>query len=164
MPRPPKDPAIRQRRNKAPTAAVLPVESPAGKPAKAPALGRHPSGRAWHPRTRAWWEDGWRSVVAQKYLTIDRHRLLLAAVLIDDFWKAKDASARREAHQEIRLALSAFGQTPLDRWRLQWSIHETPAELPTPAPAPAPPSSTPQPPIAVGEDPRRVLSMVPKKS
>jgi len=160
----PKDPSIRQRRNKNPAAANLPADVPVAIGArKLRPLGPHPNREPWHQRTRDWWVATWRSVVSEKYLAIDVHHLQQLAVLIDDFWKAKDSKARREAHQEIRLALAPFGQTALDRWRLHWMIHENPLD-PTAPPAPTPAPTKPRASRQSGEDPRKLLTMVPKSA
>lgn len=150
MPRPPKNPAVRQRRNRASTAASLP---PANSSRRVPGL---PAKKkpGWHARTREWWRDVWRSPMAAKFLQADLHALYRLAQLIDGFWHGD-----LDLAGEIRLQEQRFGLTPLDRWRLQWEIHENPKPAPEAQRAlePAPP-----PPIT-GPDPRKVLSMVPGK-
>lgn len=117
MPGPtPKNPATRQRRNKSPTRAVLPAESAPRQ--RAPAL---PSDREWHRLTRRWWRDVWSSPMAAQYVRADAHSLFRLAVLIDLFWS--EPSTKLAA--EIRLQQQAFGLTPLDRSRLEWSIEQT---------------------------------------
>ncbi len=116
MPGPaPKDPALRQRRNRASTKAVLTRKAPQRE--RAPYL---PRGYDWHKLTRAWWKDVWSSPMAAEYLRADMHGLYRLALLIDRFWE--DPSTKLAA--EIRLEQQAFGLTPLDRRRLQWSIEQ----------------------------------------
>ena len=117
MPGPaPKNPVTRQRRNKTATRAVLPAESSPRK--RAPSL---PSHREWQPLTRRWWRDVWSSPMAVQYVRADVHALFRLAVLIDAFWS--EPSTKLAA--EIRLQQQAFGLTPLDRSRLEWSIEQT---------------------------------------
>lgn len=116
MPGPaPKSHAIRQRRNKSATKAVLPPEvSPRS---RAPAL---PAERDWHSMTRKWWRDVWASPMATEYVRADEHALFRLAVLIDMFW----TKPSKEIAAEIRLQQQAFGLTPSDRRRLEWSIEQ----------------------------------------
>ncbi len=77
----------------------------------------------WHPLTLAWWRDVWKSEVAENYLRVDRHGLFRLAVLVDKFWRDSDAGVGvREIGAEIRLQQQAYGNTPLDRTRLQWEV------------------------------------------
>lgn len=149
---PPKNPALRQRRNRATTAATL---DPAGRRGPAPPLPKREKGaQPWHALVRAWWRDVWASPMAAKFLTADVHGLYLIAELRDRFWRG-----HTEVANEIRLEEARFGLSPVDRWRLQWEIHETPAPAPS-EPAPTPPAAN------SGDrdepDPRKVLSMVPR--
>lgn len=113
--RPPKkNPA---RRNKSSAKATLKTDSKV----KAPKL---PTG-TWHAMTRQWWKDVWASPMAQEFLDADTHALLRLAKLIDDYWSAESATARKELASEIRLQQQAFGLTPFDRHRLQWTIETT---------------------------------------
>ncbi len=116
MPGPmPKDPALRQRRNRATTRAVLgAAELPRKRAPRLPKLPDNP----WHPLTRLWWNDVWHSPMAAEYVRADVHALLRLAVLVNAFWTKPD----RELGAEIRLQQQAFGLTPLDRRRLEWSI------------------------------------------
>jgi hypothetical protein len=112
----PKDAAIRQRRNQRSTRATL--AQTAGPRKRAPSLPQREKGQQWHRLTRAWWRDVWASPMSQEYVRADEHALYRLAVLIDQFWvdPSKDLAA------EIRLQQQAFGLTPLDRRRLEWSI------------------------------------------
>ena len=138
---PPKDPKLRQRRNKTATRATMVRTRPPRQ--RAPRL----PDRDWHPLTRAWWSDVWGSPMAGQFLEVDRHALLRLAVLVDLFWRdpTKDLAA------EIRLEQQAFGLTPIDRRRLQWAVQEETETRRVRTPPPAEDE---------GEDPRKVLKMV----
>lgn len=115
----PKDPAIRQRTNKSPSRAVLQAEQAERK--RAPSLPKRPEGESdWRPETRSWWRAVWRSPMATEYLDADIPALHRLAVLIDKFWGAPSTALAAE----IRLQQQAFGLTPLDRRRLEWSIEQ----------------------------------------
>lgn len=121
MPPLPKDPAIRQRTNKATTRATLSVD---GERRKAPALPRRTladgSVHEWHKLTRLWWRDVWRSPMAGEYLEADVHGLYRLAALIDLFWRGPDA----KLEQQIARDQQCFGLTPLDRRRLEWIVEK----------------------------------------
>ena len=102
-----------------------------GKKRRVPALPRlrtpdkeHPleNGKAheWHPLTRAWWRDVWRSPMASEFVQADTHGLYRLAMLIDKFWNNPDYTLSAE----IRLEQQCFGLTPIDRRRLQWSVEK----------------------------------------
>lgn len=113
--RPPKrNPA---RRNRSATKSTLDGQTRV----KAPKL---PT-RKWHPEARRWWKDIWASPMAPEYLDADQHALIRLAVLISDYWEAKSPTARKELAGEIRLQQQAFGLTPFDRRRLEWTIETT---------------------------------------
>lgn len=117
MPGPtPKRPELRQRRNKKTTRATFTRESEPRK--RAPSLPRREE--KWHKLTRAWWNDLWHSPMADEYLRVDEHALFRLAALIDLFW----SNPSKELAAEIRLEQQAFGITPLDRRRLEWSIEQ----------------------------------------
>jgi len=128
MPGPaPKHPSVRQRRNRASTAATLRADHAIIAPelpqlAPDPETGQRPQ---WHELTLAWWRDIWASPMAPEYDDSDRHGLFALARLVDDFWKADTPTARRELAGEIRLQAQRFGLSPLDRRRLQWEIERT---------------------------------------
>ena len=116
---PPKDPKLRQRRNKASTAATLPSEEEiANRRLRAPPL---PRDRNWHKLTRSWWRDIWRSPMMPEFLRADTHALYRLARLIDEFWD--DPNPRLAG--EIRQEQACFGLTPLDRRRLEWQVEQT---------------------------------------
>lgn len=115
MPQQKKHPSLRRRTNRASTAAVLSD----GRPVIRPDL---PSrGEPWHPQTIEWWDDLWAAPMANEYHESDRHALYLLAVLMDQFWQ--EPSQKLAA--EIRLQRQAFGLTPYDRRRLEWTIEST---------------------------------------
>jgi hypothetical protein len=110
MPARKKDPSARARANRASTAATLTD----GRTAIRPEL----PDRDWNPMTVAWWDDLWASPMAAEYHSSDRHGLFILAALVDQFWVAPDAKLAGE----IRLQRQAFGLTPYDRRRLEWTI------------------------------------------
>jgi hypothetical protein len=93
--------------------AAAPVTAPA------PEL---PAIRDWHAMTVAWWCDVWASPMADEFLRADTHGLFRLALLVDDYWLASSPTARKDLAGEIRLAGQAFGLTPIDRRRLQWTV------------------------------------------
>ena len=115
MPPLPKDPAIRQRANKSSTRASLGAEElPRKRAPRLPEL----DGKCWHVMTRAWWRDVWHSPMAAEYVRADEHALFRLAVLINEFW----GNPTKELASEIRLQQQAFGLSPIDRRRLEWTI------------------------------------------
>jgi hypothetical protein len=120
MPRPPKDPKIRQRRNVDVTAATLIDTSPlvAGKPPALPER-RAADGKVeeWHEFAEEAWEDIWASPMASEYTQADVHRLVMYVDLLDKYWKGATVLAA-----EVRLQGVCLGVTPIDRRRLQWEI------------------------------------------
>lgn len=97
--------------------------------------------------TKAWWKDIWTSPMAPKFVKADRHGLFILAELVDQFWYNPCAEQARE----IRLQGARYGESPLDRWRLQWSVKDGQEQKAKPAE---------QPRVAPAEDPRKVLAMV----
>ncbi len=114
MPAPKKDPSVRARANRAATAAKLTDGTVVIRP-------ELPSGRVWRPETLDWWNDLWASPMAKEYHSSDKHALFLLAVLMDQFWVEPD----QKLAGEIRLQRQAFGLTPYDRRRLEWTIEST---------------------------------------
>jgi hypothetical protein len=131
----PKDPRLRQRRNKSATAATL----TAGATAEAPKL---PAGIK-RKETRAWWKAIWESPMAAEWLPSDSEPLLRLAVLVEDFW----TKPTKELAAEISKAEARFGLTPYDRHRMDWKV-EQPSAKPAARPAPK------------GADPRELLRVV----
>jgi hypothetical protein len=60
--------------------------------------------------------------MAAEYHSSDRHQMFVLMNLYQDFYCAGSSTGRREAATEIRLQRQAFGLTPYDRRRLEWSI------------------------------------------
>ena len=112
MPAQKKDPSVRARRNKAATAATLTATLPED------ARPELPADREWHPLTLDWWNDLWASPMAGEYHGSDRHALFILAALVDAFWTEPSQALAAE----IRLQRQAFGLTPYDRRRLEWTI------------------------------------------
>ncbi len=122
MPGPaPKNPSVRQRRNRRSTRARLPAEENPRR--RAPSLPRRDSGDEWHELTVKWWHDVWHSPMAEEYVRADTHALYRLAALVDLFW----ANPTKDIAAEIRIEQQAFGLTPLDRRRLEWSIEQAEA-------------------------------------
>jgi hypothetical protein len=63
--------------------------------------------------------------MAAEYHESDRHQLYVLMNIYHDFYCAGSSTGRREAATEIRLQRQAFGLTPYDRRRLEWSIVTT---------------------------------------
>jgi len=87
--------------------------------------------------------------MAEEYLRVDRHALFRLALLIDLYW----TEPTKELAGEIRLEQQAFGLTPLDRRRLEWTIERVEA-------AQEQKRKTPPPEIEDQEDPRERLKVV----
>lgn len=118
MPAAKKDPSVRQRRNVASSAATLSGTAPTG---PAPDL---PQTRDWSQLTLAWWLDLWASPMSHEYHESDRHQVLVLAMLMDDFFTAESRTMRSTISAEIRQHRTAFGMTPYDRRRLEWTIEQ----------------------------------------
>jgi hypothetical protein len=112
----PKDRAIRQRTNRSTSRAILPAENHPR--LRAPSLPDHPEGEKWHKMTCQFWRDLWASPMRFEILRVDEHALFILLVLIDKFWN--EPSLRLAA--EIRVQKQAFGLTPIDRRRLEWTV------------------------------------------
>lgn len=120
----PKDPKLRQRRNKVSTAAKLSLEDHG---IEAPALPDRVDPNTgevapWHPRTVEWWEDVWASPMAPEFLDADVHGLFLLAELEDAFHWSRNPREKMDLAKEIRLQRAMYGLTPMDRRRLQWEV------------------------------------------
>ncbi len=125
MPQAKKHPSVRARTNRASTASTIDGsrQLPASKrPALPQLVDAHGAKVAWHPQTLQWWKDLWAAPMATEYHESDRHALFLLASLMDEFWTATSVKAKRELAGEIRLQRQAFGLTPYDRRRLEWTI------------------------------------------
>ena len=121
--RTPKPPELRQRRNRAPSAALLPTEAESSAN-EVPALPVRGAG-AWHPQVIEWWESVWRSPMAAEYLDADmRGGLYLLAELHQQRWLAETTQQVVQCAAEIRLQEVRFGLSPIDRRRLQWEVEK----------------------------------------
>jgi len=133
---PPKDPALKVRRNKTSTRATLGKSTPARKralPRKRP---------TWHPETRREWETWWSSPLAREWTDVHAAGLMRLIYLVEDYWRAETATARKVVAAEIRLQGAEYGLTPMGERRLQWErIHEEDEQSKKPAVSPARPSS-----------------------
>lgn len=122
----PKRPDLRQRRNRTTTAAALVDTNPLSD--GVPELPRRRNERGqfvkWRPEVREWWDDVWTSPMAAEYVQADMHALLLIADLMDQYWRNPTTALATE----IRLARKDFGQTPMDRRRLQWEVQRVERE------------------------------------
>lgn len=142
MPPLPKPLQLRQRRNKVSTAATLTATDVHVWP-------RLPAGRKWHTRVRRWWKLQGESPMAAEYLASDMEGLYILADLMHRYWSEKDPDRRVKIALAIVRHRSSYGDTPIDRRRLQWKVERTgggPAivdEEPTP--------------IARARDPRKAL-------
>ena len=118
MPAAKKHPSARARANRASTAATLSSNVVAG---PIPSL---PTVREWSPMTLDWWRDLWRSPMSNEYHESDRHQIIVLALLMDDFFTAESRTMRTAISAEIRQHRTAFGMTPYDRRRLEWTIEQ----------------------------------------
>lgn len=129
MPGPmPKDPAVRQRRNKTTTRALLVAdESPrlrAPKLPPLPAKKRKKKGEEievadeWHPMARQFWALVWSSPMMSEFVHADEPALFRLVYLVDKFWKSGSLAIATE----IRMLEREFGLTPLSRRRLEWTV------------------------------------------
>lgn len=150
MPAAKKHPTTRARANRASTAATLTAASDG----PAPAL---PEVREWSPLTLAWWTDIWSSPMSSEYHESDRHQVIVLAMLMDDFFTAETRGQRTNISAEIRQHRTAFGMTPYDRRRLEWTIEQAEGAKDSGA-ARRERRGSPQP--KAGSDPRAALSIV----
>lgn len=56
--------------------------------------------------------------MSAEYHSSDRHALFVLAMLIDEFWLSPSTAKAAEIRQQRQ----AFGLTPYDRRRLEWTI------------------------------------------
>lgn len=76
-----------------------------------------PEDVTWHSCTLTWWENWRRSPLAENFGTTDWDFLLETAFLHTEFWNGTHSLAA-----ELRLRVSKFGATPLDRLTLRLEI------------------------------------------
>lgn len=118
MPQPKKHPSARARRNTASTAARLTGAPEIERPQLPPRHNAEGQEIDWQPQTLEWWEDLWAAPMAAEYHPSDKHALFVLATLMDRFW----LDPNPKLAGEIRLQRQAFGLTPYDRRRLEWTI------------------------------------------
>lgn len=117
----PKPAGLRQRRNVSATRVELAVSDAAQVVTDVPELPQKGEGK-WHPMTVAWWRDVWASPMGQsELLAVDVYALIRLAMFVDQFWDRPTV----ELSKEIRQLQQAFGLTPLDRRRLEWTVVQT---------------------------------------
>jgi len=150
MPVPPKDPSVRQRRNKTSTASTLKADPEMVTPDLPE--------RDWNEMTVAWWSDVWSSPMAPEYDESDKHGLFALAMLVNDFWTASTAHGRKDLAAEIRQQSQRFGLSPIDRRRLQWTIEQVDEAQDKGARRRS--KVTPEPKADGGTDPRATLRAV----
>jgi hypothetical protein len=131
MPGPtPKDPALRQRRNKTSTRALLCTnELPRLRAPSLPKLTKNRKVKGevvevteeWHPMARRFWEMIWRSPMTTEFLRADEPALLRLVFLVHQFWKGGSLAVAAE----IRMLEREFGMTPMSRRRLEWAVVST---------------------------------------
>lgn len=123
MPAQKKHATARQRRNRAATAATL--RTPAPDAVIIPELPERKDFMGdvvpWREETLDWWADVWSSPMASEFVDADFHGLFRLAMLVDDFYCEPCA----KAHSEVRIAQQAYGLTPYDRRRLEWTVEQT---------------------------------------
>lgn len=126
---PPKDPKLRQRRNKDATAGTFIDTSPIAE-GDIPELPERDDGVEWHPRAVRLWDEIWTAPMASEYTLADVHRVEL---YVDLFHRCK-VQYSAAAMAELRLQGVCLGVTPIDRRRLQWEIKrvEKPGEVERP--------------------------------
>ena len=118
MPRPLKDPAVRQRRNRESTAATLP-----GSPATPQLLPDREDGAKWRREAVQIWTLAWESPMAKEYTEADVPGLLLLADLTHAYWTKPETKLAGE----IRQQRMSYGLDPMARRRLGWKLTPAPA-------------------------------------
>lgn len=125
MPVAPKDPRLRQRRNRASTRATLPSPSSVEHNEVPPLPKREKSTETWHARVVEWWTAVWTSPMATEYLGPDKlGGLYLLAELHQQRWTTEDPTILVKLASEIRQQEVRFGLSPIDRRRLQWEVEK----------------------------------------
>lgn len=120
MPGPmPKDPALRQRRNKSATRALLAPET--APIVRAPRLPTKPDKKTWTEMAQRWWKDVWSSPMRHEFLRADLGALFRLVLMVDAYWETPSLELARE----IRMMEREFGLTPLSRRRLEWTVAQT---------------------------------------
>lgn len=122
--RPPKRPDLRRGHHRR-TSTRLPPEAPFKRP---PPLPKREGG--WSEATKRWWVAIWTSPMAEEFVRVDIHGLVLLAELREKFTAKPTASMAAE----IRLQAACFGLDPISRRRLGWTPSRSSAkDSPMPA-------------------------------
>jgi hypothetical protein len=117
MPGPlPKDPKLRQRRNRTATRALLPAEAKVR--VRRPRMPALPDGKKWHPMAIKFWSVVWSSPMSFTFLHADEPALFRLLMLVNIFWWEGSLAVAKE----IRMLEREFGLTPLSRRRLEWTV------------------------------------------
>lgn len=120
MPGPmPKNPAMRQRRNKSTSRALLSMAP--GFHLQKPRMPRLAKGKHWHPMAKRFWTTVWNSPMSAEFLPGDEPALYRLLFLVNVFWTAPDLDVAKE----IRALEREFGLTPMSRRRLEWAVAQT---------------------------------------
>lgn len=114
---PPKDPKLKQRRNKEATAATLTDENPPEAKPELPPPSDCGIVGPWHKKVVELWNDIWSSAMASEYTKPDIHGLVMLMHMQHRYWNGE-----YDLDAEIRLQRQCYGLTNLDRRRLQWEI------------------------------------------
>ena len=77
----------------------------------------------WHAQAVKFWRDLWKSPMGPEFVKMDIHGLYRLFILVDQFWKKPDIKLAAEIAREQQ----AYGLTPLDRRRLEWTIEKAEA-------------------------------------
>lgn len=132
MPAHSKDPATRQRTNKASTRAVLPAEINHDVPPLPAAhqwigsIDEGSDGKVdWSPVVYEWWETIWSSPMSNEFHESDIPQLYLAAFYLQQVtnpWlKVTERLAAGKQHEAM---VKNFGLNPMSRRSLQWEIEK----------------------------------------
>lgn len=116
-----KDPTARARTNRASTASTLSDGRTVIRPNLPERFDEFGNELVWNVLTIEWWDDLWASPMAGEYHSSDKHALYVLAELVDQFWTTRDPKLAAEIRQQRQ----AFGLTPYDRRRLEWTIETT---------------------------------------
>lgn len=120
MPGPmPKNPSMRQRRNKKSSRALLPA--PQVTRLQKPRLPRLSKGQQWHPAAKRFWTTIWNSPMSVEFVPGDEPALCRLALLVNAFW----LYGSLDVAKEIRALEREFGLTPMSRRRLEWAVAQT---------------------------------------
>lgn len=117
----PKEPSILRRPHKMSTKATLRAVEDFPVP---PLPDRIDDAEPWHPLTLDYWDRIWASPMGPEYDNSDFHGLVALAELVDLFNYATSPALKVKLSAEIRQQRQAYGLTPMDRRRLQWTIDQ----------------------------------------